>query len=513
MTSLIFYRIKRYFSANDERYVFAVFLMINAVLLTKIVGGSAWITIFTFVLIGIFIWLKISDLATAFLLVTIFSLQFYAPNKYYIVEVFRQSALIPGWGNYLLSYGVNLANIYLMITAGIIIRNFLLKKWSFPKTAFKSIIPVIASAVIFFLVSLYSSAHYSPYANLSVTWLIQYTQMFILAICIFAVFLNKPEKLKLIMPTILSGIFLQSVVSILQFVKQSSIGIPVESFKINSIYYGAPDAVHNLFRVAGTFGQPNQMSLILVAMIAIILPTAVRRRDPLYVLGVIIAVAVIILTQSRSGWIALISVLICTHIFYKNEIRKLVFFLGARRVYFFISIALLTTSVALVTRITASLNAFYEGAGAPLRVEMVKEAAQAISQRPLAGYGAGTNEPVLLNFFPRGYIYSFPAPVHIAYVQLILESGVVGFLAFLFPMFFITRCIINQYLLAAKGLLKKIKDFIFITVAGFLTFGLFYLFQPHQGYLEFPYLGIILGYGIICIQDIKIFKNEIKKAV
>jgi len=84
-----------------------------------------------------------------------------------------------------------------------------------------------------------------------------------------------------------------------------------------------------------------------------------------------------------------------------------------------------------------------------------------------------------------------------AYAQLILEVGFVGFCAFIFSFIYLIRYVINIYLL--RKYKNTDKEYVFTLIAGILTFGLFYLFQPHQGYVEFPYLGIILAYGMVFI--------------
>lgn len=128
---------------------------------------------------------------------------------------------------------------------------------------------------------------------------------------------------------------------------------------------------------------------------------------------------------------------------------------------------------------------------------MLKEASVAFSVNPWIGYGVGTNEPVVFKLFPNGYIYYFPAPIHNAYAQILLESGIVGLISFILPFIFILRQLINKQLFADKRQRESNKDFFFITLAGSLSFALYYLFQPHEGFREFYYLGIILGYGMI----------------
>ncbi len=509
MNSTLLKTIRTIFQGSLENYVLWIFFTVNILILTKVVGGSAWLTLGFLFSIAIILWFKTKDLVTSFLFVSIFSLQFYVPNKYYIIEVFRPFDLLIGVGSYILSYGINLENIFILITFLLTLRNLLLKKWTLPRHIVKAIAPIFFSGIIFFFVSLYSSVHISPYPNLSVTWLLQFTQMFFLAFIVLSVYLNKIVHFKLIPMVILSSIALQSVISIIQFLKQAPMGLPIESFRYASVYYGAPDAVSSLFRVAGTFGGPNQLSIILATMLVLVIPTISNNRKSLYMIIGILGCAAIILTQSRSGWIALAAVIAAVFIMYKKEFSKLVSYFGPRRIYISIILVILATSISLISRIVVSLNSFYEGAGALLRTEMIKEAGLAFLQSPWVGFGIGTNEHILLKLFPNGYVHSFPAPVHIAYAQLLLESGVLGLVSFIFPFFYTLRCIINQYLRLGFKKMNRIKNAVFISITGIAVFGLFYLFQPHQGYLEFPYIGLILGYGILCILDAKNLKNEI----
>jgi O-antigen ligase len=124
-------------------------------------------------------------------------------------------------------------------------------------------------------------------------------------------------------------------------------------------------------------------------------------------------IPIIILTQSRSGWVALFFTGIFGFVTFRKEIKKIIAKFGVHRLYVLLILVVFGTSIVFFPRIIASFNSFTENAGVPLRFEMQKEALTAIAKRPLTGYGIGTNEPVLLDLFPKGYVYSFPAPVHI----------------------------------------------------------------------------------------------------
>jgi O-antigen ligase len=284
--------------------------------------------------------------------------------------------------------------------------------------------------------------------------------------------------------------------------KQSWIGLPVESYKAGVAYYGASDAVNGFFRVVGTYGHPNQFALILCLMLSLIIPNMFMAKWSKYVVGLIVSIPIIILSQSRSGWISLFSVVILTLFMYKAKILKIINKIGAIRFYLVMILTILGTSVVLFPRLIASYNAFSQSAGATLRIEMQKEALSAIKINPLAGYGIGTNEPILLSLFPNGYVYTFPAPIHMFYLQMALESGLVGLFAFLFPFLYILRCIINMYTQHSQKITLATKNNVFVFLAGFCAFGTYYLFQPHQGYIEFPLIGIILGFGTLFIYNL-----------
>ena len=484
--------------SKPENYLLFVFFVVNILLILKLIGSSVWITIFFFAFVGVVLNIKIKNWAISFFLVTLYTMQFYVPNKYYIIEVFKPGDLILGWGSYFLGYGINLQNIFLSLTLIFVVRNLILKIWRLETKIIRVILPVIIAAVVFFIVAFYSSTRFSPYATLSIVWLMQYMEMFIIALTIVVIFYNNRKMLFLIFPLISSSILLQSFISILQFLKQSWIGLPVESFRWGEVFYGASDAVNGAFRVLGTFGQPNQFALIMTLMLSIIIPYAISSKKLFYVVSMVLCVPIIVLTQSRSAWLSLLLVIIFGLSTNIKKIRKMVTKIGISRIYALLILIIAGTSIVFIPRLLASINSFSENAGFPLRQEMQKEAVAAIVMKPLSGYGIGTNETVLLSLYPKGYVYSFPAPVHIFYLQFLLECGFIGLLAFLFPFLYTIRCIISRHW--QKRI--KIGDFAFIFVSGCITAGVYYLFQPHQGSIEFPYLGIILGFGMLSIQNI-----------
>jgi hypothetical protein len=110
---------------SDRNFVFGIFCAVNILILFNFVGASPWPTLFMFSLITILMCLKIKDLEVALILMAIYTFQFYVPNKYYPVEVFRSAELINGLGSYLLSYGLNLKDIFLTAAVVVVLKNIL----------------------------------------------------------------------------------------------------------------------------------------------------------------------------------------------------------------------------------------------------------------------------------------------------------------------------------------------------------------------------------------------------
>jgi O-antigen ligase len=230
-------------------------------------------------------------------------------------------------------------------------------------------------------------------------------------------------------------------------------------------------------------------------MIVILIPITITKKEPLLFFSQFMGVLTIFLTQSRSSWTALFIIAIFTLIFYKRKFTNLIKFIGIRRVIIYTILLIMSTSFVIIPRTLRSLNVLKQGGSYPLRVEMIKEAKQAITLNPWVGYGIGTNEITLFRLFPRGYNFSFPAPVHDAYFQIALESGIFGLFFLLFPFIYLFRKIVIN-MLSQKNISK---DLSFIAISGICSFLIFYIFLPHEGIREFAYLGIILGYAMIAV--------------
>lgn len=287
-----------------ETYVFSLFMLSNILLLMKIIGGSAWILIAFFLLLTFALYIKIHNLLYSFFLVSIYSLQFYTPNKYYSVSVFKPSEIAPNYQGYLLAYGLNIKNIFLTVSILLTVRKLFIEK-AFVNKKFPLILLILTiSGLSYFLVSLYSSYRYSPYFELSFVWLLQQTMMFFVAFIILYNYIKSRVVFNLINTVLILTLFLQSLIGVLQFFKQASIGLPIENAQfVGAVNYGATDVVTSLVRSSGTFAHPNQFGLILTILIVITLPRILTQKKVFDMLVLISSVVAILVTQSRSAWL------------------------------------------------------------------------------------------------------------------------------------------------------------------------------------------------------------------
>ena len=505
-------RIFRFFSevysfiaAKNDRYILALFGLLSVALLTGFIGSFRSIILFFAVALIVLLLYTKNFFVAAFLL-AIFTFPFFNPNKYYTILVIRGlNRLVEFKGDYLLGWGVNISNIFLGLSLVAFVREVLLKRVALKVSLGRKLMPIIFSAFGFFLIGLGSSIQHSPFFEASFVWLLQYMQLFLVAMMVYHFFVSHKENFSLVYITIASTIFLQGIIAAWQFIKQTSVGLPIEFIKISSFFATGLDEPNALFRVAGTFNYHNQLGLIVLSLVVILAPLAIKNRKLVYFFACLVGILIVVLTQSRSAWISLAIVVFLFFRTYRTYLEKLIKDHWKKKYLLYMAILVMSLSYVVIPRILLSFNAFYEGAGIPIRARMVKEAVEALSQNPWLGYGVGTNEYVLYSLFPDGVMSAFPSAVHLGFIQLALEVGVLGLFFFLFPFLYLLRSFFNY---KRKGETEFRQDFRFTFMAGVFVFFIYYLFQPHVGIVEFSYLGLILGMGIVAGQAAESYEKK-----
>jgi O-antigen ligase len=425
-----------------------------------------------------------------FFLTFLVSLQIFTPNKNYEVEVIPGKEILEPAFNYgyYTGYYFTLGTFLSLFALIFLIKEAVgvILQQKLRHLLFLLILPW----TIFIFFGTYSSSLFSPYPLLSYIWLYQYSLLLLVAIS-YLIGVSKYKTFnQLFFATLGVIIATQSVVSILQFIVQKSFGFSYEVYSSGTFATGL-DENNAVYRVMGTFTHPNQLAIILTLLVAVTLPYALRYRQ-LYLTGIsTLGLVVILLTQSRSVIFGLLLVILLNSWMYRDYLRSLVKVIGTKRLAFYALVVILLASFSIIPRLLLIFNSGYEGAGLSLRIKMFREAYEALLLNPWFGYGIDTNEYVLHRLFPYGYTSLFPAAVHMAYLQLALEVGVLGLIAFLFPFIFFLRWTSINTLLKHSPLTYRSIGFI----GGVTVILLFWSLLPHIGIIEFPFYGLILGVG------------------
>ncbi len=478
---------------KDETYVLLVLFVTHFTLF--FVHFASLKTLLPFLgLVAVLLQAKIKNITVVLFLLTLFTIPFYQPNKYYTQTVIPAFKLeIEFKDDYYITYGINQHTIFLYLTLIAAARSYLKRKQSqrFPR---KLLWPIITGGGIFTWAALASSIRYSPYVYVSAVLLTHYLDTFFVAVLVIFIFVYFKNKFPLIYPAVLASLIFQIFLSLVQFLKQSDAGTSVELVLGRNPFYQGLDEITTLYRVSGTAQNPNQFGFLIVILLTI-LTFFYTRKNLRIGLGIVLSgIVAIILSQSRSVWIGMGLFLVTFCYFAVNALKRLAQEMSVKKLLLYLALFLIVLAPILIPRMLLLSNSFSQGAGFSYRVDSFKEAGEAFWQSPWIGYGIGTNEYVIFSLFPNGTQSVFPTAVHNGFLEMLLEVGIVGIAGFLFPFFYILRFYVNS----RNTVSPRSHIFMFTFIAGSLVSFVYFLFQPY-GILEFPYLGIILGMGFVGI--------------
>jgi len=345
---------------------------------------------------------------------------------------------------------------------------------------FPTLKPILWSLLCFFVFGLYSSIFTSFFPTFSLVNLFKYQKITILFLSTLILLSSVKNGKKLLGKILSTALLFNFFISIPQFFGQLS-GLFHSSLNLNNSVQ--LDDQSFIPRVSGVFLHPNEFGFFIALWFLLLIHIDKRRfTQPIWLLPTLVLG---VLSQSRSVWLGLI---ICATIFQFKAIYKKTKTVWKERsvflkkYWFLLSLAVLILVFVLSPRLLALRYTLNEGSGA-IRVKMISEGWELIQSSPLWGYGVGTNVMILYDQFPLGSMIKFPREVHMAYIQLALEVGVVGAFFFFFPFLFLLYKLLKE---------RKSSNW---PLSISLTFTLiYYIFQPHGGKLELPLLGVTLAY-------------------
>jgi len=261
-----------------------------------------------------------------------------------------------------------------------------------------------------------------------------------------------------------------SLISIAQFFKQASLGgvfwfLGERSFNIQTPGIALGELSGRLFlRPYGTFSHPNSLAgFLLISLILISLITKIFRY-----LALILGVAVLILSFSRAVWLAgaLAGLWLAARGLWKRKVKKgnLLLAIGCLMITILVGLSLFGVNEKPTQE----------------RIQLIKSSLEMIKSNPISGVGLNNFIVRLPEYWQSGQTRLLQ-PVHNIYLLILTETGLVGFLIFLWFL-----------VLTFKRLLCYRIATLLIALSVILLLGLFdhYWFTLQQNQLL---LAIVLG--------------------
>jgi hypothetical protein len=278
---------------------------------------------------------------------------------------------------------------------------------------------------------------------------------------------------------LLSGVFIQSILGILQFLTQSTFGFKWLGLVEHRSWEAGTSIISDSnigrwLRAYGAFPHPNVFGGFLVLSLILTNLLFIKSKKPEIFFGIIIALQTyaLFLTFSRSAWISLLFLLVGATLYaVKNNIKKLLFL----NIFIFGLVLVFSFMHAPIIKTRLTQGSTNEVQSTTERISGYKESIEIFKNNYLLGVGAGNYTVALYNTNPslNGWEYQ---PVHNVFLLILVELGIFGFLILLSVVYYF-----HKLLLFTCN--KKI-NLLFITYIGsYLILLMFdhYLFSSYAG--------------------------------
>ncbi len=229
-----------------------------------------------------------------------------------------------------------------------------------------------------------------------------------------------------------TSMIFESVWAIAQYVMGSPLGKSIEYLTgAFSLYGQGAIEDYRFYRPQGTFDHPNTLGTFLALNIAFFLPCALAKNQTdksrlFYGIGIFLAGAGLIISSSRAAWGSLILIFFWGAYYirrYKNSIqtKQISTLFWASCPFIFLLIIKI-----VIPRLQQLASTLSQGGGLDYRMFLIEKAWGMFLHWPF-GIGLGMFPLMLFRGFPQVGII---APIHNLFVEILLEIGVLGFVAF-----------------------------------------------------------------------------------
>lgn len=234
---------------------------------------------------------------------------------------------------------------------------------------------------------------------------------------------------------ILSLVF-ESLITIVQYIKRSTIGIHIEQTEIIPYFGGGADENPLQFRPVGLTSHANILGektasllwgIFLLSSYLIRESKGMKRKKIIYatILVGFCSLIVIILSQSRSVYLGVLAAIVVFAVLQRNILNRVIQYgLQIMRNYPLLTIMITIFSTLLIAdRFWYSLYSFGNSGGFTTRALLVNEAWMLFQRFPLFGVGPGMFIQAAFEQNPLGVMKYFPESVHNGLLLLLVENG------------------------------------------------------------------------------------------
>lgn len=279
----------------------------------------------------------------------------------------------------------------------------------------------------------------------------------------------------------------------LQFLFQRPLGRAIESISGTFSGYGhLAVEERTFFRAQGTFDHPNTLGSFLVTFLSFFLiqifnSNQSENKRHLFLGSFLIGVLGLIFSASRASWGVFLVITGLIMLFLKHQGKLKVAPLMKRWSTWILLLVVIFLPLLILPRLEHLYTSLAEYGGVFYRTYLLEKAWLLAQESPL-GIGLATFPAVLIQKF--GF-YTWPAPVHNLWLEILVETGIFSLVAILLFLIFIYK----RFFLELKNLRDRSEFFLktgaFFASLGFLGAAQFYPFFWSSNIFE--YLWLFLG--------------------
>ncbi len=284
---------------------------------------------------------------------------------------------------------------------------------------------------------------------------------------------QKGFKPKILINILCVIIFFQCFVAFQQFVNSSPLGKNIELIYTPQKFGGVVDEYYFTFRPIGTFFHSNGLGIYLSILTPLFVSLYIISLNRIYLFTLIASLITIVLTLSRSAWVGIYFALL--YLFFNIEHKlKIDLIRVFKKKVLILLIIFLPLIIYSLPRIAKSAYSFGNSGGAYLRIKQASEILGLVKSSPIFGTGWGLSVVEAIEKNKQSVFASFPSLIHVYYLFILAENGIVGLIFFLLIIYAHIKMLLSKF---AATVDKKQRIYLLGIISGSLVMLITPIFQ------------------------------------